>query len=118
MSEIETHFLHGIAMFNRGEFFEAHEEMEKAMNLLEDDTSDWDFYRGMLRASVANHKLGQSETASAQLHLRAALKFLEPYPDRHRGIQLREFRSALTMELSRLESSAAGVKPPRIEMAD
>jgi len=39
MSEIETHFLRGIAMFNRGEFFEAHEEMEEAMNLLEDDTS-------------------------------------------------------------------------------
>src|SRR5882757_10590343 len=107
MTDLDAHFHAGIALFNRGEFFEAHEEMEEAMNLLEDETSDWDFYRGMLRASVANHKLGQNEIASAQLHLRAALKFLEPYPDRHRGIRLREFRSALTMELSRLESSAA-----------
>jgi predicted metal-dependent hydrolase len=115
MNEIDTHFRNGIELFNRGEYFEAHEEMEEAMNLLEDDTSDWDFYRGMLRASVANHKLGQSEIASAQLHLRAALKFLEPYPDRHRGIRLREFRSALTAELGRLESSATDLKPPRIE---
>lgn len=116
MTEIDTHFLSGVEQFNRGEFFEAHEEMEEAMNLLEDDTRDWDFYRGMLRASVANHKLGQGDVAGAQLHLRAALKFLEPYPDRHRGIRLREFRSALTAELSRLESSATGIEPPRIEM--
>ena len=115
MNEIDTHFRNGVELFNRGEFFEAHEAMEEAMNLLEDDTSDWDFYRGMLRASVANHKLGQNEIASAQLHLRAALKLLEPYPDRHRGIRLREFRSALTAQLGWLESSATEVKPPRIE---
>ncbi len=50
------------------------------------------------------------------LHLRAALKFLEPYSDRHRGLKLREFRSALTAELGRLESSVPAT-PPRIEMA-
>jgi predicted metal-dependent hydrolase len=116
MHEVGEHFAKGVEMFNRGDFFEAHEEMEEAMNLLADDTSDWDFYLGMLRAAVANHKLGQGEIASAILHLRAALKFLEPYSDRHRGIKLREFRSALTAELGRLESSAPAT-PPRIEMA-
>jgi hypothetical protein len=50
------------------------------------------------------------------LHLRAALKFLAPYPDRHRGIKLREFRSALTAELARLDSQATTVTPPRIEL--
>jgi predicted metal-dependent hydrolase len=117
MSAIDTHFWKGVALFNRGGFFEAHEEMEEAMNLLEDDTSDWDFYRGMLRASVANHKLGQNEIASAQLHLRAALKFLEPYPDRHRGIRLGDFRNALASQLSRLEDGSTGIKPPRVELA-
>jgi len=118
MNEIDAQLALGVELFNRGEFFEAHEAMEDAMNLLEDGTSDWDFYLGLLRASVANHKLAQNEIASAELHLRAALKFLEPYPDRHRGIRLREFRSALTFELSRIESRATGVKPPRIEMTN
>jgi predicted metal-dependent hydrolase len=117
MFAIDTHFWKGVALFNRGEFFEAHEEMEEAMNLLEDDTSDWNFYRGMLRASVANHKLGQNEIASAQLHLRAALGFLEPYPNRHRGIRLGDFRSALTAQLSQLDSAATDLKPLRIELA-
>ena len=119
--EVDAHFRAGITLFNRGEFFEAHEEMEEAMNLLEDDTTDWDFYLGLLRASVANHKLSQHELSSACLHLRAALKFLAPYPDRHRGLKLREFRSALTTELGRIESTPPGtpaaVSPPRIEIA-
>jgi uncharacterized protein len=116
MDEIDAQLALGVALFNRGEFFEAHEAMEDAMNLLEDDTSDWDFYLGLLRASVANHKLTDGEIASARLHLHAALKFLAPYPDRHRGIKLREFRSALTAELARLESQASSVTPPRIEL--
>jgi len=71
----------------------------------------------MLRASVANHKLGQSENASAQLHLRAALNFLEPYPDRHRG-SMREFRSALTMELSAPRIKRRRGQAATNEMAD
>ncbi len=117
MNEIDAQLALGVELFNRGEFFEAHEAMEDAMNLLDDDTSDWDFYLGLLRASVGNHKLGDGEVSSARLHLRAALKFLAPYPDRHRGIKLREFRSALTAELARLDSQATNVIPPRIELA-
>ena len=56
-NDSQEHFLRGVALFNRGEFFEAHEEMEEAMNLLEGDESDWEFYLGVLRAAVANHKL-------------------------------------------------------------
>jgi predicted metal-dependent hydrolase len=121
MNEIDAQLALGVELFNRGEFFEAHEAMEDAMNLLDDkkqdEAGDWDFCLGLLRAAVANHKLGDGELSSARLHLRAALKFLAPYPDRHRGIKLREFRSALTAELARLDSPADGVMPPRIELA-
>jgi predicted metal-dependent hydrolase len=116
MKEIDAHFSSGVELFNRGEFFEAHEEMEEAMNLLDQDTSDWEFYLGMLRAAVANHKLGQGQLSSVRLHLRAALKFLETYPDRHRGIKLREFRSALSAELARIEAGASEITPPHIEL--
>jgi len=61
MNEIDAQLALGVELFNRGEFFEAHEAMEDAMNLLDDDTSDWDFYLGLLRASVANHKQNRTE---------------------------------------------------------
>jgi uncharacterized protein len=116
MATAREHFIRGVELFNRGEFFEAHEEMEDAMNALTDDESDWDFYLGVLRAAVANHKLSQGSIDSAILHLRASLKFLAPYPDRHQGIRLREFRSALTVELDRL-LAAREATPPQIEIA-
>ena len=111
----DDHFRHGVELFNRGLFFDAHEEMESAMNLLESD-DDWDFYLGLLRAAVAHHKLADGIVDSAILHLRAALKFLAPYPDRHRGLKLREFRNALTVQLDRLVACSAPLPTaPRIE---
>src|ERR1035441_6418930 len=110
------HLQRGAELFNRGEFFDAHEEMEQAINLLEGDESDWEFYLGLLRAAVANHKLADGVIDSAILHLRAALKFLAPYPDRHRGIKLREFRNTLTVQLDRLVAPGETMPPtPRIE---
>jgi hypothetical protein len=112
------HFRRGVELFNRCEFFAAHEEMEEAMNLLEGDQSDWEFYLGLLRAAVANHKLADGILESAILHLRAALKFLAPYPDRHRGLMLREFRNALTVQLDRLLAHNESMPPvPRLEFA-
>jgi len=116
-NDSDEHFQRGVALFNRGDFFEAHEEMEEAMNLLEGDQSDWEFYLGLLRAAVANHKLADGVLDSAILHLRAALKFLAPYPDRHRGLKLREFRNALTVQLDRLVAHSDSMpRPPRIEL--
>ena len=86
------------------------------MNLLVGEDSDWEFYLGLLRAAVANHKLNDGIVDSAILHLRAALKFLAPYADRHGGIKLREFRHGLTVQLDRLLADAAAAAPtPRIE---
>jgi Domain of unknown function (DUF309) len=115
-NDSEQHFRRGLELFNRGEFFAAHEELEEAMNLLAGDESDWEFYLGLLRAAVANHKLADGVVDSAILHLRAALKFLAPYGDRHRGIMLREFRNALTVQLDRLLTRCEQLpQPPRLK---
>ena len=115
-------FLKGVDLFNRGDFFEAHEAMEEAMD--QDETEGgWDFYLGLLRAAVANHKLIQGEIQSAILHLRAAMRFLAPYPDRHQGVKLRELRYALSVQLARLtEARDRGTttdlpQAPKIEFA-
>jgi uncharacterized protein len=114
-------FLSGVELFNRGDFFEAHEAMEEAMDRAED--ADWDFFLGLLRAAVANHKMTQGEVSSAILHLKAALRFLAPYADRHQGVKLRELRYALSAQLARLTEvqnhGGAAPLPPsaRIEFA-
>ncbi len=118
----DEHFRNGVELFNRAAYFEAHEEMEDAMNALEGDAPDFEFYLGCLRAAVANHKLQHGDIASAAFHLKAALGFLAAYPDRHLGLRLREFRHALSLQLARLDAgkAAAGADAaaaPRMELA-
>lgn len=105
----------GIALFNRGEFFEAHEAMEEAMDLIDDD-GDWEFFLGLLRAAVANHKLTQGAVSGAIAHLQAALRYLAPYPDRHQGVKLRELRYALSAQLDRLKRDGEPPRAPQIEL--
>jgi uncharacterized protein len=115
-------FLAGVELFNRGDFFEAHEAMEEAMDHV-GGGDDWDFFLGLLRAAVANHKLTQGELSSAISHLQAALRFLAPYPDRHQGLKLRELRYSLNAQLAHLVEARGrpGASPlppaPRIEFA-
>ena len=106
----------GVALFNRGEFFEAHEAMEEAMDLA-GDNGDWEFFLGLLRAAVANHKLIQGAVSGAIAHLQAALRYLAPYPDRHQGLKLRELRYALSVQLDRLMSGSEPSRAPQIELA-
>jgi predicted metal-dependent hydrolase len=111
----------GVVLFNRGEFFEAHEAMEEAMELA-DDSDDWEFYLGLLRAAVANHKLTQGEISSAIIHLQAALRYLAPYSDRHQAVKLRELRYALSVQLVHLsrtgkDGCASLPSAPHIEFA-
>jgi DUF309 family protein family protein len=119
----DEHFRAGVELFNRAAFFEAHEEMEDAMNALDGDAPDFEFYLGCLRAAVANHKLQQGEVSSAVFHLKAALGFLAAFPDRHCGLKLHEFRHALSLQLARIEAGGAGATgdaaaaPPRMELA-
>ncbi len=105
----------GVVLFNRGEFFEAHEAMEEAMDLI-DDGDDWEFFLGLLRAAVANHKLTQGAVSGATAHLQAALRYLAPYPDRHQGLKLRELRYALSAQLNRLMSDGEPPRAPQIEL--
>ena len=117
----QEHFQRGVELFNRGDFFEAHEEMEEAMNALEEnDDSDFEFYLGVLRAAVANHKLSQGLISGAILHLKAALKFLAPYPGEHHGIRLEEFRAALAEQRTSLEKfeSEGGPAPSKTPMIE
>jgi Domain of unknown function (DUF309) len=110
------------ALFNRGEFFAAHEAMEAAMELAGDDRDgefddrDWEFFLGLLRAAVANHKLSQGAVSGAIAHLQAALRYLAPYPDRHLGLKLRELRYALSAQLDRLTRGEQPPRAPQIEL--
>lgn len=86
------------------------------MNSLDDESADWNFFLGLLRAAVANHKLADGEPQSAVFHLRAALKFLAPYSDRHHDVHLAELRCGLKAQLAALLSNTSPPPPPRVTL--
>ncbi|MFM8321807.1 MAG: DUF309 domain-containing protein [Chloroflexota bacterium] len=82
--------VHGLELFNRGAYFEAHEELETAWN--EDDTPGRDLYRGILQVAVAYlHVERGNYNGAVKLFLRMR-QWLDPLPGVCRGVQLERLR--------------------------
>lgn len=82
--------LHGLELFNAGEYFEAHEALETAWR---DETGPVrELYRGILQVGVAYlHILNGNYTGAVKMFGRCK-PWLEPFSDGCKGIELDSFR--------------------------
>jgi predicted metal-dependent hydrolase len=96
----------GITLFNRGRYFEAHEELEIAWR--EERGKIRQLYQGILEAGVVYLHLQRGNLAGAiKVHGRS-MRWLERWPNICRGIQvgrLRRHLDAILAEAVRLGSS-------------
>jgi uncharacterized protein len=90
----------------RGEYFEAHEELEFAWRAAEREERD--FYQGLVHVTVAWYQAGRGNRNGCVRQLEKAERRLGPYAPYHRGVdvtdvlgQVRE--AALTVEAGSLE---------------
>ena len=86
-------FVGGIELFNRCEFFQAHEVLEDIWR--ECMGEERKFLQGLIQAAVAFHHHSSGNLDGARSLLDRALKNLADYPDEYRGIKLRPFRDSL-----------------------
>ena len=95
--------LKGIELFNRQEFFEAHEELEHAWN--EEPGPARELYRGILQVAVAYLQVTrQNYNGALKMFLRMR-QWLDPLPDKCRGVDVAQLRAdalAARAELERL----------------
>jgi len=89
-----------IAMWNRHEFFEAHEVMEEIWN--EDDTEAAQFVQGLLCAAVGFAKLDVDRPAGTQKMMLRARELLLPYGAHYLGFDVEALLEAL--ERCRIEA--------------
>ena len=81
---------HGLELFNRGEYFEAHEELEAAW--LEDPHAGRMLYQGVLQVAVAYLQIERGNRDGAlKLFLRSR-QWLSPLPDTCQGVDVRQLR--------------------------
>ncbi len=82
--------LHGLDLFNQGEYFEAHEWLETAWN--EDQSLGRDLYRGILQVAVAYLHIQRGNYNGALKMFLRMRQWLEPLPDTCRGVDIARLR--------------------------
>jgi uncharacterized protein len=93
--------LKGIELFNRYEFFEAHEELEHAWN--EEPGPARELYRGILQVAVAYLQITrQNYNGALKMFLRMR-QWLDPLPDKCRGVDVARLRAAALAARAELE---------------
>jgi uncharacterized protein len=91
VGNLPAQVLEGLELFNRGEYFEAHEVLELAWRAESEPVRE--LYRGILQVGVAYYHIGNGNYRGALKMLQRAAGWLAPFPDRCRGIDLRDLRA-------------------------
>lgn len=118
----DARFLHGVSLFNTGEYFAAHETWEDLWR--EASGQEKQFYQGLIQCAVALEHARRGNVGGA-------LRLAERYPRRFAGIppvfmglDVWDFLARMDTAMRGLRESAADRKcvidppsPPRIELA-
>ena len=101
----------GTEHFNRGDYFEAHEEWEKSWYGREGEEGR--FLKGLIQVAVSLHHLESGNLRGALKVMRTALAYLKEFPPHHVGVDLEDLLRQIDPLFHELE---AGNDPyPRVE---
>jgi hypothetical protein len=115
MWSVDDHeFRRGIALFNRREFYDAHEVLEDVWRAA--PAEEKLFLQGLIQVAVALHHHSQDNLPGAQSLLARAERNLSGYPEGYAGVQLSPLREAITAWRSALADGDAEPAPPRIDL--
>lgn len=92
-SEKQKLYLEGIRVFNKEEFYECHEVLEKLW--LQDNGPSRLFYQGIIQVASSFHHVQKGRLKPARKVLQLAIEKLESYPDSYRGIRLDQLRKEI-----------------------
>ncbi len=98
-------FLAGIARFNAGDFYEAHERWEDLW--LRNRSAARPFYQGLIQAAAAFHHLQRGKPVPASRLLVAATERLAPFGPVFLGVAV----GPLLVDLARADAHAGGHGP-------
>jgi predicted metal-dependent hydrolase len=82
--------LRGLRLYNQGEYFEAHEALEAAWR--QDQTPGRELYQGILQVGIACLQIERGNYNGALKMFLRARQWLDPLPDRCRGVEVAQLR--------------------------
>ncbi len=109
-------FVRGIELFNRAEFFEAHEVLEDVWRAA--PATEKKFLQGIIQISVALHHHSRGNLVGAQSLMKRAAKNLAAYPEDFGGVRLNRLLRAVGRWERAMRERAKLPPVPRIEVRD
>jgi len=102
----------GVALFNQGEFYEAHEPLEEAWMIT--DSPERDLYQGVLQIGLAYYQISRDNYRGALKMFRRGYRNLSPLGDRLLGIDLGQ----LLNDARRVEAALRQLGPKHMNRLD
>ena len=106
-------YKHGLQLFNRGEFFDAHEVLEDVWRAA--PAGEKKFLQGLIQVAVGLHHHSRGNLEGARSLLARAHRNLSAYPGRYGGINLAALRAHVQQWVVALEGGKTLPAPPHIE---
>jgi predicted metal-dependent hydrolase len=104
--------------FNAGEYFEAHEVLEDALEVVPDHL--FELFVGLIQIAVGYHKVTQQLWGGARQMLTRGRDKVAPFPPEAVGLNLEALRRRLDSDLEQLRSGRLDLtaftrNPPRLQ---
>jgi len=96
-AEFETFLARGVALFNQGEYMEAHETFERIWVSTLD--SEGDFFKGLIQSSICLYHYSRGNPGGAKKLYSGHRRLLASFLPQHRGLDLQSFLGAMQQTL-------------------
>ncbi len=100
----------GLDLIRRGEYFEAHEELEEAWRAAEPEEKD--FFQGLVHVAVAWHHAGRGNRPGCERQLAKAKRRLTPFAPEHRGVDVAFLLRSVEDAALLVDSGSLDLFPP------
>ena len=107
-------YRHGLQLFNRGEFFEAHEVLEDVWRAAA--IEDRRFLQGLIQIAVALHHHSTGNVTGCRSVLARACRNLSSYAPEYGGLDLAAVLAELDQWRQALETGHAVPSPPQLTL--
>jgi predicted metal-dependent hydrolase len=102
----------GLDLIRRGEYFEAHEELEDAWRAAPDEERD--FFQGLVHFTVAWYQAGRGNRVGCERQLEKAARRLGPYAPEHRGVDVASILQQVATASDTVSGGSLELRPPTI----
>ena len=109
---VEDRLEAGLAAIRRGEYFEAHEELEDAWRAA--PAQERDFYQGLVHVAVAWYQAGRGNRVGCERQLEKAARRLGPFTPEHRGVDVASVLEQVEAAATVVASDSLKLPPPRL----